>query len=198
MNDSAYERFVERYAAGQVPWDDVLPPPEVVVVAALPVGRALDLGCGYGRTTIYLAQHGWQVDGVDFVPLAVAEATRRAEAFGVADKATFHAGSVTEMPYLQPAYQLAVDVGCMHALDEAGRRAYHAELCRLLEAGALYLLFARLQTPDETEGDGPRGVLETAVTDLFAHHFTLEKKEIGVTYVEDKSWQSGWFWFRRL
>ncbi|MCZ7666191.1 MAG: class I SAM-dependent methyltransferase [Chloroflexi bacterium] len=25
------------------------------------------MGCGYGRSSIYLARHGWQVVGVDFI-----------------------------------------------------------------------------------------------------------------------------------
>lgn len=83
-------RFTERYTNGQVPWDDSLPPPEVqALVATLPPGRALDLGCGYGRTAIYLAQHGWQVDAIDFVPQAIAEAEKRAMAAGVAPKFSF-------------------------------------------------------------------------------------------------------------
>ena len=38
----------------------------IAAASSLPPGRALDLGCGYGRTAILLAQHGWRVDGVDF------------------------------------------------------------------------------------------------------------------------------------
>lgn len=37
----------------------------------LPPATALDLGCGTGDNSIYLAQHGWQVTGVDFVPKIV-------------------------------------------------------------------------------------------------------------------------------
>ncbi|WP_298609252.1 methyltransferase domain-containing protein [uncultured Thiothrix sp.] len=32
----------------------------------IPTGRGLDLACGAGRDLIYLAQHGWQMTGVDW------------------------------------------------------------------------------------------------------------------------------------
>ena len=41
-------------------------------------GRALDLGMGEGRNTIYLAQQGWQTTGVDLSNVAVAQAKTRA------------------------------------------------------------------------------------------------------------------------
>ena len=43
-------------------------------VAALPPGRALDLACGEGRNSLWLAQRGWQVTGVDFSAEAIGKA----------------------------------------------------------------------------------------------------------------------------
>ena len=198
MDDEAYQRFTERYASGDVPWDDTLPPPEVIdLVATLKSGRALDLGCGYGRTSIYLAQQGWQVDGIDFVPQAITEAKQRAQKANVNNRINFHAASVTDLHFLNPPYQLAIDVGCMHALDDVRLQAYHAELSRLLAAKATFLLFARLANLDDAPEERS-GILETAVLNLFANGFQLTKKEIGTTHMPDKSWQSGWFWFQRL
>ncbi|BAW10548.1 class I SAM-dependent methyltransferase [Nocardia seriolae] len=72
----------EHYAATELVWG--APPNETVVEQVfglerrLPTGgfgigeprpelpRALDLGCGEGRNTLWLATHGWQVDAVDF------------------------------------------------------------------------------------------------------------------------------------
>lgn len=202
-DDAVFQRFMERYASGDIPWDDGLPPPEVVALATgLPPGRALDLGCGYGRAAIFLAKSGWQVDGVDFVPLAVAEAQKRARQAGVADRVHFHQASVTALGFLPGHYQLAVDVGCLHALDGPAQRAYRDELHRLLEPGAAYLLFARLveEVPLEegpASGEGPRGMAEAAIGPLFADGFVLEKSAIGLTHVGEKSWKSGWFWFTR-
>ena len=47
-------------------------------------GRALDLGMGEGRNTIYLAQQGWQATGVDLSDVAVAQARSRASQLHVA------------------------------------------------------------------------------------------------------------------
>jgi len=198
---SAYETFLERYESGQIPWNHELPPPEVLaLVAEMEPGRGLDLGCGYGRTALYLAQKGWQADGVDFVAQAIEEARRRAETAAMADRAHFHHGSVADLHFLTAHYDLAIDVGCMHSLTAEEQQAYRDELLRLLAAGAVYLLFAHLQDEAEAEKeDKPRGIGEAEITQLFTPGFVLERAEMGWTEVEDKPpWRSGWFWFRRV
>ncbi|MBL3596611.1 methyltransferase domain-containing protein [Rhodovulum sulfidophilum] len=40
----------------------------------LPPGRALDLACGEGRNSFWLAERGWQVDGIDLSDVAVERA----------------------------------------------------------------------------------------------------------------------------
>lgn len=192
-------RFTERYANGDVPWDAELPPPEVIdLVARLEPGAALDVGCGYGRTAIYLAQNGWVVDGVDFVETAVIEAHRRARQAGVAQNITFHVGSVADLHFLQIAYDCAVDVGCFHALSPAQQQAYHAELLRLLKPGATYLLFARLrdERPPAEEESAPPGISEADLHTLFVAGFSLQSRILGETNMpEQPTWRSGWFEF---
>jgi SAM-dependent methyltransferase len=45
----------------------------------LPRGRALDLACGKGRNSLYLAERGFEVVAIDISPVALAEGRRRAD-----------------------------------------------------------------------------------------------------------------------
>lgn len=194
-----YQRFLERYRSGQVPWDQGEPPPELVALAAeLPPGRALDLGCGFGRAALHLARLGWRVDAVDFVAEAVAEAGRRVAAAGLGDRVTLHLGDIRDLAFLDGPYDLALDVGTLHSLDEAGTRACHAELSRLLRPGGRYLLFAHLQQPGAEPEDDRRWMEEATMRAIFAEGFALERVEHGLTQVGDNPpWPSAWYWFRR-
>ena len=206
--ENKYKRLAERYATGNVPWDEPLPPPEVLdLVPTFPPGRALDLGCGYGRAAIYMASLGWQVDAVDFIPEAIEEADRRASKAGV--DVRFHVAEVTSLDFLSGRYDFALDVGCGHALDEVELSQYRDQLHRLLRPGGIFLLFARLSngvvsedrslTPDNEASDSPSGLAVHTITSVFADGFELEWFERGVTEMADlTSWASAWFRFRRI
>lgn len=195
--EELYQRLAERYAAGDVPWDDPLPPPEVVNhVSALPAGRALDLGCGYGRATIYLAGLGWDVDGIDFIAEATAEAAQRARAAGV--YARFHIAQATDLDFLAGPYDLAIDVGCCHNMVEDDLARYRDQLERLIRPGGTFLLFARLREESEQGDSAVRGIQPATVQQLFTTRFSLERVEYGTTDVPGQlTWRSGWFWLRR-
>ncbi|UQN15699.1 FAD-dependent oxidoreductase [Gulosibacter sp. ACHW.36C] len=65
------------------------------VVAPLPVGRALDLGCGEGADVLWLAAGGWDATGIDLSSSAVARAQTVAADAGVSG-ATFVAADVVD------------------------------------------------------------------------------------------------------
>src|SRR5215831_5251678 len=46
-------------------------------------GKALDVGMGSGRNSLYLASHGWDVTGFDIAYVGVAQARNRAKKLGV-------------------------------------------------------------------------------------------------------------------
>ncbi len=77
-------RYRLLYRLGITPWDQDHVPAELTALiegpTALATGLALDIGCGTGTQSVYLAQHGWQVTGIDAVPNALARAQQRADA----------------------------------------------------------------------------------------------------------------------
>jgi cyclopropane fatty-acyl-phospholipid synthase-like methyltransferase len=197
---SLFDRMQQRYRENSTPWDLPLPPPEIIALAEqLPPGRALDLGCGPGRTCLYLARHGWTCDGVDFVPEAIALAHERAAQADVTDRVRFTLGSVTHLDGMEPLYDLAVDIGCMHNLRGSDLDAYASEVTRLVGPGGHYVLFAHLAP----EGDAPEehGMPDQTIHTIFAPAFILERVEYGQTTVgtgtESATWPSAWYWFRR-
>jgi SAM-dependent methyltransferase len=192
------ERFAElqrRYREGDTPWDDALPPPEIVALGErLEAGRALDLGCGSGRACVFLAQRGWSCDGVDFIPEAVARAAERVAAAGVGERVRLHTASVTALDFLDPPYDLAIDVGCLHGLEADLRPAYAAGLMRLVRPGGLFALFAHLRRIDE---EGGIAMPEIDIMSTFSSGFGCEHIARGITQVGERVWESGWFYLRR-
>ena len=193
---STYERFIERYETKLLPWDDPLPPPEIIDwTPDLTPGRALDLGCGHGRTARFLAEHGWRVDGIDFICSAVEESRRLSRHAGVDHLTTFHQASVTNLNFLRCGYDLAIDIGCMHSFDDAQLVQYRDELCRLLRPAASFILFAHFR--DEA-AERPHGIERRKLESLLAEDFFLLFFEPGTTQVEDKpAWNSGWYWYQK-
>ena len=73
----------QRYAGSELVW--TAEPNRFVVAEAqdLPPGRALDLGAGEGRNSVWLAARGWQVTAVDFSAAGLDKARLLAQARGV-------------------------------------------------------------------------------------------------------------------
>ncbi|HUS94805.1 MAG TPA: class I SAM-dependent methyltransferase [Patescibacteria group bacterium] len=197
--ESAYDRLAAVYATGDVPWDDQDPPPEVIAfLASIPAGKALDLGCGYGRAAIYMAQLGWEVDAVDFIPEAIVEAARRASSVHVVVR--FHLTKVTDLYFLAGTYDFALDVGCSHGLNPLELHVYRDHLLRLINPGGVYMLFARIQDGlRENSLDGPPGMDLQEIQALYGKGFNLEWMERGRTQAgKDDDWSSAWFRFHRV
>jgi SAM-dependent methyltransferase len=103
-----------------------------------PGGRVLDVGCGAGTNSLFLAGQGFRASGVDLAEGAIHAARRRAEKAGLS--VDFRVGDALRLPYPRGEFDGLIDVGCFHTLPTSLRRAYSKELARVLRPGGRYAL----------------------------------------------------------
>ena len=175
--------FWAAYLVGFTPWDSGVPPPELVAVVEGPERllpqKALDLGCGTGTNSIYMARHGWDVTGIDFVPRAVHTAKRKAAEAQVSPRLIV--GDVTRLTELGIGtdYSLLLDLGCFHSIPDAGRDAYVRGVTALALAGATLLLFGFVRGDRRTSPIGPRGLAPAEVAQRFAGGWDVDAEKRG-------------------
>lgn len=92
----------------------------VALARTLTPGTALDLGCGAGQNSIWLAEHGWEVLGVDIAGSAIGRAESAAQAAGVS--ATFECDDLTTWN-THDRFDLVIST---YALPPRGRGRIHA------------------------------------------------------------------------
>jgi SAM-dependent methyltransferase len=109
----------------------------VAEVAALEPGRALDLACGEGQNAIWLAERGWQVQGVDYSSVAIAKARARAERDGV--DADFVEDDILRFEPEVRAFDLVLLL-YLHLSAEERRRVLRRAASALAPGGTLLLL----------------------------------------------------------
>jgi SAM-dependent methyltransferase len=110
-------------------------------------GRALDLGCGGGRNTRYLARQGWDATGIDLLGAAIEKA--RSQGLGDAAKPRFLQGDVTKLAELDlgDAFDLINDSGCYYGLPENRRDSYAAGVTQAAKQNALLLIAGFTKIP---------------------------------------------------
>lgn len=154
----------ENYAQGFCPWDTGVPDPmlvEVIESGAVPVGRALDVGCGTGTNAIWLAQHGYGVLGVDIAPLAIDQAHAKLPAGLPCRFATL---DFLAAPPDGGPFQLVFDRGCFHVFDEAAdRERFAAQVASVLAPDGVWLsLIGSTEGPPREIGPPRRSARDVA------------------------------------
>ncbi len=111
----------------------------LVVSKAIPPGRAIDLGCGTGSNAVFLAQHGFEVTGVDFAGAAIDKARAKAEAAGV--RVDFIVDDLTDLRQVSGTFDLLVDYGVLDDLRDRDRELYVRNVVPLTHANSQFLLW---------------------------------------------------------
>jgi SAM-dependent methyltransferase len=180
----------ESYASGEpLPWDTGTPDAllvEIIESRAIAPGRTLEIGCGTGTNAIFLAQHGFDVLGVDISELAVDKARAKAQGRCRFEVVDFLAAAPAGGPF-----QFVFDRGCFHVFDDEGERARFAQkvAAELVEHGLWLSLIGSTEGPPRDEGPPRRSARDVMnamepsleIVELRSTEFTVYGEQV-------KSW----------
>jgi SAM-dependent methyltransferase len=163
-------------------------------------GRALDIGCGAGTDSVYLAQRGWAVTALDFIPKALEFTAARAREAGVA--VTPVQADITTWQADEP-YDLVLDHGLLHNLDPLRHAAYRQTVLQALAgAGDFILLHWHPRFPGQGNGRmGPRRVAREDILSFFApelqERFYAREEFEDLPDIVGGGMTQAYYWFRR-
>jgi cyclopropane fatty-acyl-phospholipid synthase-like methyltransferase len=148
--------------AGAPNWDIGRPQRAFVAAAeaGLIEGRVLDVGCGTGELSLYLARRGHDVLGIDLSPRAVEWAREKARWRRV--RAAFVVWDALDLRGLAArgfGFETVVDSAMFHVLGDRERDRFVDGLASLLPAGGSYVVLGDARRdPEELYGISPAEV----------------------------------------
>jgi SAM-dependent methyltransferase len=143
------EQWTTEYDQGGIPSSTRTTPSGCVVHAVgefgrrqIPLKHAVDIGCGKGRNSLYLAGLGVDVTAMDFTPNAIHALEDKAREDKLSQKIRALVQDVTEpWPVASASMDFAIDAFCFkHITPREARLQYRTELLRVLKTHGHYLL----------------------------------------------------------
>ena len=134
----------ERYRNGTTAWEDeeTAPATQQLVLENVPRGKSvLEIGCGRGVDSVWLAKQGYRVIACDVSPTAVRQGKARARIHGV--KVDFYVADILHDQAVLPHCDVVFERGVLHTfITDEGRSLFAKTIADLLNPGELWLSLA--------------------------------------------------------
>jgi 2-polyprenyl-3-methyl-5-hydroxy-6-metoxy-1,4-benzoquinol methylase len=102
-------------------------------------GKLLELGCGAGNISIWLAKKGYDVYGIDISPTAIEWAKEKAKEHNI--NIDFKVGNVLDLQdFSSNLFDIVLDGHCFHCIIGKDRRKFLLSASRVLKHSGLLLI----------------------------------------------------------
>lgn len=138
-------------------------------------GNALDLGCGDGRNTLYLAASGFTVTAVDSSRVGLEKLNRLAADRGLAERIRTVVADARKFEYAPNSYDLVASVTLFDHLPSEDIPPLFKKVTASLKVGGI--LFVKAHTVDDPGHNGssaPRSELSGMIRHYFDHNELLQ------------------------
>ena len=134
--------------------------------------QVLDLGCGAGANTWFLAEQGFDVYGIDISPTAIKHAKDTLKKRGV--KATLDVAPMEKIPFVGQSFDIVIDCHSLQHAEDVEKAM--AEIRRVLKVGGVY--FGLLVGADASieKGWGPVQFFDSKGIQRLFESFSLYRK----------------------
>jgi ubiquinone/menaquinone biosynthesis C-methylase UbiE len=142
--DSGYDEWDQiyrQYPLEELGWELGKPRPilvEFIEKRLIKKGKALDICCGAGTNTVYLAEKGFEVTGIDISSTAIGIAKKKAKQANV--NINLMVQNFLNLPFEKAEFDFVFDMGCFHHVKVEDRPAFIKGVYRVLKNGGNYLL----------------------------------------------------------
>ena len=127
-------------------------------------GRALDIGCGAGTDSVYLARKGWDVTSLDFMPKALKFTQRRAAEAGVSVRPV--EADITEWVVRSPSTWFSITAAAN--MDPVRYPAYRERVLDAIADDGDFVCSLGSPLPDSPRSHGPLRVDREEILEFFA------------------------------
>jgi tellurite methyltransferase len=135
-------------------------------------GNALDLGCGDGRNSLFLAGIGLRVEAIDQSRTGIEKLNQRASEYGLDQNIETEVVDVREFDFKDDQYNLINAITILDHLPEQDIKLVIEKVARSLRKGGV--LFAKVHTVDDPGNNGnPEQASELA--EAIEHYFESDE-----------------------
>lgn len=141
MAQNLLDTIYREKASGEIPWNRTEPPKALVELISknkITPCKTIDLGCGLGNYSRYLAEQGFETLGIDFSEVAIEKAISLTN--GSADNCEFkHLNILDDLNDLKETFDFALEWEVLHHIFPQRRKQFTQNVHKVLKKGGKYL-----------------------------------------------------------